>query len=68
MASVETPIGRLQWDGDLTETTEVTIIKPSQTGGENTHTAPLSRIIALTNGAVLPYLPDKGAPADTPAQ
>lgn len=59
MASVETPIGRLQWEGtndNLREDTQVTLIT-EHNGETHTSTAPLSRIIAMTNGQVLEYLP-----------
>lgn len=58
MASVETPIGRLEWhDPVLTESTIVTIIKDVN-GSPFTRDQPLSTIIAMTNGGIIEYLPE----------
>lgn len=60
MASINLYDGiRMTWDGtpeELREDTEVTVI--SQRNGEDVvNVMPLSRLIGMTNGAVLPYLP-----------
>lgn len=52
MQPVQTPYGTLEWSGDLAEKTPVTITRD----GAST-VVPLERIISMTNGAVLPYLP-----------
>lgn len=59
MASVNIPTGRIQWEGtneDLRENTEITVIT-ERNGEVETKVMPLSRMIAMTNGQVLEYLP-----------
>lgn len=54
MSNLITPFGRIAWEGELTETTPVTV---TPRDGGDPQTMPLARLIALTNGAVIAYLP-----------
>lgn len=59
MASRDIPTGRIIWEGtdeDLSETTEITVIT-EYNGAESAQVMPLSRLIAMTNGDVIQYLP-----------
>jgi len=53
MNRLDTPYGVLTWDGALNEVTEVTI---TPLNGQ-VQTVPLGRLIAMTNGAIIAYLP-----------
>lgn len=65
MSSIETPYGRLSWSGVLEEDTLVTVTKTRKDGEPIVNDLPLSRMIAMTNGGILPYLPPH--PNDIPA-
>ena len=59
MASVETPYGRLQWEGELLESSTVTVIR-EHNGSPQATEVRLSTLIAQTNGGILPFLPPPG--------
>lgn len=69
MSSIETPYGRITWrEPVLEESTIITVERRRKDGEPIINELPLSRMIAMTNGGVLPYLPAHPDEVSVPPQ